>query len=91
MLAVLAAMGLTNIHRMNGLKNLGALCINAVTALIARLVASSIGHSRNIADGDRRRNRRLRRRAWLAQRVAQIWVRPARFQQLVSPHSCIVC
>src|SRR2546430_6905919 len=30
MLAVLGFMGLTNIHRMNGLKNWGALCINAV-------------------------------------------------------------
>ena len=30
MLATLGAMGLTNIHRMNGLKNWGGLCINAV-------------------------------------------------------------
>ena len=30
MLAALGFMGLTNIHRMNGLKNWGALCINAV-------------------------------------------------------------
>jgi uncharacterized protein len=33
MLAALGAMGLTNIHRMNGLKNWGATCINAVAAL----------------------------------------------------------
>lgn len=34
MLAVLGFMGLTNIHRMNGLKNWGALCINAVAVLM---------------------------------------------------------
>jgi uncharacterized protein len=33
MLAALGAMGLTNIHRMNGLKNWGAMCINAVAAI----------------------------------------------------------
>lgn len=33
MLATLGAMGLTNIHRMNGLKNWGAMCINAVAAV----------------------------------------------------------
>lgn len=32
MLAVLGFVGLTNIHRMNGLKNWGGLCINAVAA-----------------------------------------------------------
>jgi uncharacterized membrane protein YfcA len=32
MLAALGLMGLTNIHRMNGLKNWGALCFNAVAA-----------------------------------------------------------
>jgi uncharacterized membrane protein YfcA len=32
-LAVLGFMGLTNIHRMNGLKNWGGLCMNAVAAL----------------------------------------------------------
>jgi uncharacterized membrane protein YfcA len=32
MLASLGAMGLSNIHRMNGLKNWGAMCINAVAA-----------------------------------------------------------
>ena len=34
MLAVLGFMGLTNIHRMNGLKNWGALCINAVAVVM---------------------------------------------------------
>ena len=34
MLAVLGFMGLTNIHRMNGLKNWGALCINAVAVIM---------------------------------------------------------
>ena len=33
MLAALGFMGFTNIHRMNGLKNFGALCINAVAAI----------------------------------------------------------
>ena len=33
MLAVLGFMGLTNIHRMNGLKNWGGLCMNAVASL----------------------------------------------------------
>jgi uncharacterized membrane protein YfcA len=33
MLAALGAMGLTNIHRMNGLKNWGAMCINAIAAI----------------------------------------------------------
>lgn len=33
MLAVLGFMGLTNIHRMNGLKNWGGLCMNAVAAI----------------------------------------------------------
>ena len=60
MLAVLGAMGLTNIHRMNGLKNWGALCINAVAALIF-----SAERSRELAvrdgDGCRRHHRRLRR------------------------------
>jgi uncharacterized membrane protein YfcA len=34
MLAALGLMGLTNIHQMNGLKNWGALCFNAVAALL---------------------------------------------------------
>ena len=33
MLAALGAMGLTNIHRMNGLKNWGAMCINGIAAV----------------------------------------------------------
>jgi uncharacterized protein len=40
MLATLGAMGLTNIHRMNGLKNWGAMCINAVAA--AAFIVSGI-------------------------------------------------
>jgi uncharacterized membrane protein YfcA len=34
MLAELALMGLTNIHRMNGLKNWGGLCMNGVAAVM---------------------------------------------------------
>src|SRR5207237_9584947 len=34
MLAVLGFVGLTNIHRMNGLKNWGGLCMNALAALL---------------------------------------------------------
>lgn len=34
MLAALGFMGLTNIHRMNGLKNLGGICMNVVAASI---------------------------------------------------------
>ncbi len=34
MLAVLGLMGLTHIHRMNGLKNWGGLCMNAVAAVM---------------------------------------------------------
>ena len=33
MLATLGAMGLTNIHRMNGIKNWGAMCINLIAAI----------------------------------------------------------
>src|SRR4030095_1524182 len=33
MLAALGAMGLTNIHRMNGLQNWGAMCMNATAAV----------------------------------------------------------
>src|SRR5215207_1138176 len=33
MLAMLGFLGLSNIHRMNGLKNWGALCMNAIAAL----------------------------------------------------------
>jgi uncharacterized protein len=75
MLAVLGAMGLTNIHRMNGLKNWGALCINAVAALVFSLsgvvnwpfaVVMAVGGLVGGYSG-----------AWLAQRVAQVWVRRA--------------
>jgi len=34
MLAALGFMGLSNIHRMNGLKNWGGLCMNAIAALL---------------------------------------------------------
>jgi uncharacterized membrane protein YfcA len=34
MLAALGFMGMTNIHRMNGLKNINGLCINAVAAIM---------------------------------------------------------
>lgn len=34
MLAALGFMGLSNIHRMNGLKNWGGLCMNAVASLL---------------------------------------------------------
>jgi uncharacterized protein len=75
MLAVLGAMGLSNIHRMNGLKNWGALCINAVAALIFSLsgvvhwpfaIVMAVG---GLIGGYGS--------AWLAQRVAQRWVRRA--------------
>ena len=33
MLATLGAMGLTGIHRMNGLKNWGAMCMNGIAAV----------------------------------------------------------
>lgn len=75
MLAVLGAMGLTNIHRMNGLKNWGALCINAVAALVFSLsgvvnwpfaVLVAAGGLIGGYGG-----------AWLAQRVGQAWVRRA--------------
>jgi uncharacterized membrane protein YfcA len=37
MLAVLGFMGLENIHRMNGLKNWGGLCINGVAVVLFAL------------------------------------------------------
>ncbi len=40
MLAVLELMGLTNIHQMNGIKNWGGLCINAVASLL--FIASGV-------------------------------------------------
>jgi uncharacterized protein len=75
MLAVLGAMGLSNIHRMNGLKNWGALCINAVAALIFSAsgivnwpfaIVMAVGGLIGGYSG-----------AWLAQRVAQTSVRRA--------------
>ena len=75
MLAVLGAMGLTNIHQMNGLKNLGALVINAVAAALFAVsgivrwpiaIAMAVGGLVGGYGG-----------AVLAQRVPQIWVRRA--------------
>jgi uncharacterized membrane protein YfcA len=75
MLAVLGAMGLTNIHQMNGLKNLGALVINAVAAILFAVsgivrwpiaLAMAAGGLVGGYGG-----------ALLAQRVPQIWVRRA--------------
>ena len=75
MLAALGAMGLTNIHRMNGLKNWGAMCINAVAAItfiVTGLVnwpvaiAMAAGGLAGGYGGAR-----------LALRVGQIWVRRA--------------
>ena len=42
-LAVLGFMGLTNIHRMNGLKNWGGLCMNAVAAATFAVTLSRDG------------------------------------------------
>jgi len=75
MLAALGAMGLTNIHQMNGLKNWGALCINAVAALLFAFsgivnwtvaAAMAIGGLAGGYGG-----------AWLAQRAGQAWARRA--------------
>jgi uncharacterized membrane protein YfcA len=75
MLAALGAMGLTNIHRMNGLKNWGGLCINAVAAAMfaaSGIVdwpaagAMAVGGIAGGYGGAR-----------LAQRVGQAWVRRA--------------
>jgi uncharacterized protein len=75
MLATLGAMGLTNIHRMNGLKNWGGLCINAVAALLFALsgivdwtvaLAMAVGGLLGGYGGAR-----------LAQQIGQAWVRRA--------------
>ena len=75
MLAVLGAMGLTNIHQMNGLKTLGALAINLVAATLFALsgivwwpiaLAMAVGGLTGGYWGAR-----------LAQRVPQVWVRRA--------------
>lgn len=73
MLAALGFMGFTNIHRMNGLKNWGGLCINVVAALTFALggfvdwpvaIAMAIGAMAGGYAGSR-----------IAQRVPQEWVR----------------
>lgn len=73
MLAALGFMGFTNIHRMNGLKNWGGLCINVVAALTFALggfvewpvaIAMAIGAMAGGYAGSR-----------VAQRVPQEWVR----------------
>jgi uncharacterized membrane protein YfcA len=75
MLAALGAMGLTNIHQMNGLKNWGGLCINAVAAVMFAAsgivnwpvaAAMAIGGMAGGYAGAR-----------LAQRAGQAWVRRA--------------
>jgi uncharacterized membrane protein YfcA len=75
MLAALGAMGLTNIHRMNGLKNWGAMCINGVAAftfVVSGIVnwpvalAMAAGGLAGGYGGAR-----------LALRVGQVWVRRA--------------
>lgn len=75
MLAALGLMGLSNIHRMNGLKNWGGLCMNAMAALtfaFSSLVswpvaaAMAVGAVAGGYGGSR-----------LAQRVSQAWVRRA--------------
>ena len=73
MLAALGFMGFKNIHRMNGLKNWGGLCINVIAALTFALggfvnwpvaIAMAIGAMAGGYAGSR-----------LAQRVPQEWVR----------------
>ena len=75
MLAALGFMGLTNIHRMNGLKNWGGLCINAAAALTFAMtslvdwsvaMAMAAGAIVGGYGGSR-----------LAQRIPQVWVRRA--------------
>lgn len=75
MLAALGFMGFTNIHRMNGLKNWGGLCINAVAAITFAVqgivnwpvaIAMAIGAIAGGYGGSR-----------IAQRVPQEWVRRA--------------
>jgi uncharacterized membrane protein YfcA len=75
MLAVLELMGLTNIHQMNGIKNWGGLCINAVAALlfIVRGVVQwpvALAMAAGAALGGYAGAR-------MAQRVGQRWVRRA--------------
>ena len=61
MLAALGFLGQTNIHRMNGLKNFAAVCINGVGALTF-ILYRRVDWNLAPADGRRRRSRRLRRR-----------------------------
>ena len=74
-LAALGFMGFTNIHRMNGLKNWGGLCMNVVAAATFALrdivnwpvaIAMAAGAIAGGYGGSR-----------LAQRVPQEWVRRA--------------
>lgn len=75
MLATLGAMGLTGIHRMNGLKNWGAMCMNGVAAVAfaaSGLVVWPVAIAMTagaLAGGYAG--------AWLALRAGQAWVRRA--------------
>jgi uncharacterized membrane protein YfcA len=75
MLASLGFMGFTNIHRMNGLKNWGGLCMNVVAATTFAVsglvnwpvaIAMAVGATAGGYAGSR-----------MAQRVPQLWVRRA--------------
>ena len=75
MLAALGFMGFTNIHRMNGLKNWGGLCMNVVAAATFAIkgfvnwpvaIAMATGALAGGYAGSR-----------MAQRVPQTWVRGA--------------
>ena len=75
MLAALGFMGFTNIHRMNGLKNWGGLCMNVVAAATFAIkgfvnwpvaIAMAVGAIAGGYAGSR-----------MAQRVPQNWVRGA--------------
>ena len=75
MLAALGFMGFTNIHRMNGLKNWGGLCMNVVAAATFAVsglvnwpvaIAMAVGATVGGYAGSR-----------MAQRVPQLWVRRA--------------
>ena len=69
MLAMLGFMGLTNIHRMNGLKNWGGMCMNFVAASCSRSAAWCAGRSRS--HGRRVDKRRLHRFTQGAARSAE--------------------
>lgn len=75
MLATLEMMGLTNIHRMNGIKNWGGLCINAAASLV--FIASGVVHwpvGLAMAGGGLIGGYAGAR---TAQRAGQVWVRRA--------------